>query len=73
MSSLCNDRLNEKQTLFQNFKLIIEKILSQHSHDVWSVHGGLQSLVYSLDAIFQHGVKPQTVSFFQLFIHLSEC
>jgi len=56
------DLLSEKLTLFQNFKIIIEKILSHHSHDIWSVHGGLQSLVQSLDAIFQHGVKPQTVS-----------
>ena len=55
-------RLSEKLFLFQDLKAIVEKILSHHSLDVWSVYGGLQSLVQSLDAIFHHGIKPQTVS-----------
>ena len=55
-------RSTEKHSLFQQLKSVVQRILSQHSWNVWSVHGGMEHLIQALDSIFQHGLKPHAVS-----------
>ncbi|XP_076800874.1 run domain Beclin-1-interacting and cysteine-rich domain-containing protein-like isoform X3 [Clavelina lepadiformis] len=53
-------RFEEKLTCFNEFKSVVERIVSQRSCIIWSVHGGLTSVITAADLIFKHGNKSHT-------------